>query len=243
MRRRRARLRAVRATACWLFALTAFGFGLASIFTPCVFPMIPITVSYFLNQQSAAGDSCRPSCSASASSCCSPALGLRDDGGSRTVRRRATRLQSRGSTASSRSLFFAFGLSLLGAFEITIPSGILTQAGSVRRDSGGFVGTLLMGLTFSLTSFACVGPFVGTAAGRLGVRRRKPDRRDRHGRRFATGLALPFFLLALFPSYLKKLPRSGGWMARVKVVMGFVILAAMLEIPEQHRSGAAVGTS
>jgi thiol:disulfide interchange protein len=124
------------------------------------------------------------------------------------------------------ALFIAFGLSLLGAFEITIPSSILTRLNK-SSDKGGFAGTLLMGLTFSLASFACVGPFVGTL---LAASVSGGGTRPLFGMvTFATGLALPFFLLALFPSYLKKLPRSGGWMARVKVVMGFVILAASLK--------------
>ena len=123
-------------------------------------------------------------------------------------------------------VFLAFGLSLLGAFEITIPSGILTRLDRASR-GGGMAGTLLMGLTFSLTSFACVGPFVGTL---LAASVQGGGTRPLLGMAsFATGLALPFFLLALFPGYLKRLPRSGGWMARVKVVMGFIILAAMLK--------------
>ena len=84
-----------------------------------------------------------------------------------------------------------------------------------------------MGLTFSLTSFACVGPFVGTllaASVRAAARGRCAGMVS-----FAAGLATPFFFLALFPSYLKRMPKSGGWLARVKVVMGFVILAAMLK--------------
>jgi thiol:disulfide interchange protein DsbD len=123
-------------------------------------------------------------------------------------------------------LFVTFGLSLLGAFEITIPSSILTPL-NAGADKGGFVGSLLMGLTFSLASFACVGPFVGTLlAGSISGGASRPL----IGMvTFATGLALPFFLLALFPGYLKRMPRAGGWMARVKVVMGFVILAASLK--------------
>jgi thiol:disulfide interchange protein len=123
-------------------------------------------------------------------------------------------------------IFGAFALSLLGAFEITLPSSLLTRLDQASR-RGGYLGTLLMGLTFSLTSFACVGPFLGTilaasvqdkgAAPVLGMAS------------FATGLASPFFFLAAFPSYLKKLPRSGGWLARVKVVMGFAVLAFMLK--------------
>jgi len=117
-------------------------------------------------------------------------------------------------------------LSLLGAFEITIPSGILTRLNR-SADQGGFIGSLLMGLTFSLASFACVGPFVGTL---LAASVSGGGSRPLFGMvSFATGLALPFFLLALFPSYLKRMPRAGGWMTRIKVVMGFVILAASLK--------------
>src|ERR1051325_2908826 len=84
-----------------------------------------------------------------------------------------------------------------------------------------------MGLTFSLTSFACVGPFVGSL---LAASVQGGGARPLLGMVcFSSGLGLPFFFLALFPSYLKRLPKSGGWLARVKVVMGFVILAAMLK--------------
>jgi thiol:disulfide interchange protein DsbD len=123
-------------------------------------------------------------------------------------------------------VFLVFGLSLLGAFEITIPSSVLTRLNR-SSERGGVAGTLIMGLTFSLTAFACVGPFVGTLlAGSVSGGGVRPLAGMIS---FATGLAAPFFLLALFPSYLKRLPRSGGWMARVKVVLGFVILAAMLK--------------
>ncbi|MCX6635766.1 MAG: thioredoxin family protein, partial [Acidobacteria bacterium] len=92
---------------------------------------------------------------------------------------------------------------------------------------GGFAGTLLMGLTFSLTSFACVGPFVGTL---LAASVAGGGWQPLAGMAaFATGLAAPFFLLAIFPSYLQRMPRSGGWLARVKVVLGFLILAAMFK--------------
>src|SRR5262249_27473742 len=123
-------------------------------------------------------------------------------------------------------VFGAFALSLLGAFEITLPSGMLTRLDQASR-RGGYFGTLLMGLTFSLTSFACVGPFVGSI---LAASVQSKGSQPVFGMMsFATGLASPFFFLAAFPSYLKKLPRSGGWLARVKVVMGFVLLALMLK--------------
>jgi thiol:disulfide interchange protein DsbD len=117
-------------------------------------------------------------------------------------------------------------LSLLGAFEITLPTGLLTKLDSVSQ-RGGILGTLLMGLTFSLTSFACVGPFVGPL---LAASAQSGGARPLMGMAaFSTGLSTPFFLLALFPGVLKRMPRSGGWLPRVKVVMGFVVLAAMLK--------------
>ena len=97
-----------------------------------------------------------------------------------------------------------------------------------RLKRGGYIGSLLMGLTFALASFACVGPFMGTLLA-ASVTGGQTAARHRHGDIFATGLALPFFLLALFPGWLAKLPRSGEWLSRVKVVMGFFVLAAMLK--------------
>jgi len=209
------------------FLLVAFGFGLASIFTPCVFPMIPITMSYFLNRQ-AGGQ--RDGVVQAVVFCLGIIVLFSGIGLAITAALGPFGIVQLGSNpwvnGFIAALFIAFGLSLLGAFEITIPSSILTRL-NASSDKGGFTGTLLMGLTFSLASFACVGPFVGTllaaSVGSGGVR-------PLAGMvTFSAGLALPFFLLALFPSYLKKLPRSGGWMARVKVVMGFVILAASLK--------------
>ena len=208
------------------FLAVAFGFGLASIFTPCVFPMIPITMSYFLNRQGGKRDGM-----AQAVVFCLgiivlfSGLGLAATAilGPVGVKQLGSNPWVNGFIAA---LFVAFGLSLLGAFEITIPSPVLTRLNK-SADRGGFAGTLLMGLTFSLSSFACVGPFVGTLlAASVGGGRLRPLVGMVS---FATGLALPFFLLALFPSYLKRMPRAGGWMARVKVVMGFVILAASLK--------------
>ena len=124
-------------------------------------------------------------------------------------------------------VFLAFGLSLLGAFEITIPSSVLTSMDRASQ-RGGLLGTLLMGLTFSLTAFACVGPFVGTllagsvtgggnpaAGGDGGVC-------DAAWRCRSSGWRCSRRTLG-------RLPKSGSWMARVKVVLGFVILAAMLK--------------
>ncbi|HLK66275.1 MAG TPA: cytochrome c biogenesis protein CcdA [Bryobacteraceae bacterium] len=209
------------------FLLVAFGFGLLSIFTPCVFPMIPITMSYFLNQQTGGR---RDSVVQAIVFCLGIIVLFSGIGLLITAALGPFGVVQLGSNRWVNGfisvLFIAFGLSLLGAFEITIPSSILTRLNR-SSEKGGFGGTLLMGLTFSLASFACVGPFVGTLlAASVGGGGSRPV----FGMlTFATGLALPFFVLALFPSYLKKMPRSGGWLARVKVVMGFVILAFSLK--------------
>ncbi len=204
------------------FVLAAFGFGLAAIFTPCVFPMIPITVSFFLNQRGGLVQAAVFSLGIVVLFC---ALGL-----GVTAAVGPFGIQQLGGNpwvnAFIAGVFGIFALSLLGAFEITLPSGMLTKLDSASR-RGGYFGTLLMGLTFSLTSFACVGPFVGPLlASSVQAQGTQPVIGMAA---FATGLSSPFFLLAAFPSYLKKLPKSGGWLARVKVVMGFVLLAVMLK--------------
>lgn len=209
------------------FLAVAFGFGLASIFTPCVFPMIPITMSYFLNRQSGGK---RDGIVQAVVFCLGIIVLFSGMGLAITAALGPFGIVQLGSNpwvnGFITALFITFGLSLLGAFEITIPSSVLTRLNQ-GADQGGFVGSLLMGLTFSLASFACVGPFVGTL---LAASVSGGGSRPLIGMvAFATGLALPFFLLAIFPSYLQRMPRAGGWMARIKVVMGFVILAASLK--------------
>jgi thiol:disulfide interchange protein len=204
------------------FLLTAFGLGLASIFTPCVFPMIPITVSFFLDKKGGILQALVFALGIIVLFC-SLGFGVAAAVGPFGV----VQLGSNPWVNAFIALVFGiFALSLLGAFEITLPSSLLTSLDKASR-RGGYLGTLLMGLTFSLTSFACVGPFVGSV---LAASVQSKGAQPVLGMMsFATGLASPFFFLAAFPSYLKKLPRSGGWMARVKVVMGFVLLAAMLK--------------
>lgn len=200
------------------FLLVAFGFGLAAIFTPCVFPMIPITLSFFLN---------KPGAVRQAILFCLgivvmfTALGLLV-----TAALGPFGVVQLGSNiwvnAFIALVFVVFGLSLLGAFEITLPSSLLTKMDQASQ-RGGSLGTLLMGLTFSLTSFACVGPFIGTLL--AGSVQRGGLQPALGMMTFASGLASPFFVLALFPAYMQRLPRSGGWLARVKVVLGFIIVA------------------
>ena len=204
------------------FLAVAFGVGLAAIFTPCVFPMIPITMSYFVGQ--------RGGLSQAVTFCLGIIVLFTGMGLAATLALGPAGVVQLGGNPWVNGfialVFFTFGLSLLGAFEITIPSSVLSRL-NAASGQGGFVGALLMGLTFALASFACVGPFMGTllAASVTGGKLR-----PLLGMAFfASGLALPFFLLALFPKWLQKLPRSGEWLARVKVVMGFLVLAFMLK--------------
>jgi thiol:disulfide interchange protein len=204
------------------YLLTAFGLGLASIFTPCVWPMIPITVSFFLNGRGGIRQAVVFSLGIIVLFC-ALGLGVTAAVGPFGVVQLASNPWVNGFIAI---VFAAFALSLLGAFEITLPSSVLTKLDAASR-RGGYLGTLLMGLTFSLTSFACVGPFVGSLlAASVQLKGWQPVLGMAS---FATGLAFPFFFLAAFPGYLKMLPRSGGWLARVKTVMGFALLAIMLK--------------
>jgi thiol:disulfide interchange protein DsbD len=129
------------------------------------------------------------------------------------------------------TIFLFFALNLFGAYEITVPTGILTKLDRITRsregEGSGIIGALLMGLTFTLTSFTCTSPFVGTilvAASQgdwqmplLGMLA------------FSTVFALPFFILALVPQWASQLPRAGGWMNSVKVAMGFLEVAAAMK--------------
>jgi thiol:disulfide interchange protein len=211
------------------FLVTAFGFGLAALFTPCVFPMIPITVSFFLNQ-SGGGEPKRGGWKQALVFCLGIVVLFTSLGFLVTAIAGPFGVVQLGSSPWINGfialVFFVFGLSLLGAFELQLPSGLLTKLNSASRGTG-YAGTLLMGLTFSLTSFACIGPIVGPLL--IASVQSKGAQPILGMLAFATGLATPFFLLALFPSYLQKLPRSGGWMARVKIVLGFIVLAVMLK--------------
>ncbi len=209
------------------FLLVAFGFGLAAIFTPCVFPMIPITMSHFLQQENVTRGQ---SITQALVFCLGIVVLFSSLGFATTAILGPFGVVQLGSNpwvnGFIAGIFLIFGLSLLGAFEITLPSSLLTRL-NAASGRGGYAGTLVMGLTFSLAAFACVGPFVGTL---LAASIQSGGARPLLGMvTFASGLALPFFFLALFPSYLQRMPRAGGWMSRVKVVLGFVILAAMFK--------------
>jgi thiol:disulfide interchange protein len=208
-----------------LFLITAFGAGLAAIFTPCVFPMIPFTVSYFLNRQTGGK---RDGILHATVFCLGIVILFTGLGALMKAIAGPFGVVQLGNSpwvnGFIAAVFVVFGLSLLGAYELTLPSGLLTKMNQAS-EGGGYAGTLLMGLTFTLTSFACIGPFVGPLLA-ASVQSSTPV----FGMAaFATGLAAPFFVLALFPSFLNKLPRSGGWLMRVKVVAGFVVLAIAMK--------------
>jgi thiol:disulfide interchange protein DsbD len=206
-----------------LFLLTAFGAGIAAIFTPCVFPMIPFTVSYFVNRKTG---SKKDGVLQALAFCLGIIVFFTGIGALLKVLVGSAGVVQLGNSPWVNgfigALFVVFGLSLLGAYELALPSGLLTKLNQAS-EGGGYFGSLLMGLTFTLTSFACIGPFMGSLlAGSVEGGGLQPVVGMAA---FATGLAAPFFLLALFPSFLQRMPKSGGWLMRVKVVLGFVVLA------------------
>ncbi|MAE16611.1 MAG: hypothetical protein CL911_04115 [Deltaproteobacteria bacterium] len=198
--------------------------GLLALLTPCVFPMIPITVAYF-TKQGESGSTVRL-----ASLFGSGIIGTYTvTGMGLSVLLGATgavQLATNGwVNLAIGLLFLAFGFSLMGYFELRLPAGVGTHADQWSRRYGGAVGVLLMGLVFTLTSFTCTVQFVGTmliAASQghwlwplVGMLV------------FATVFAFPFFLLGLFPRWIQKLRgQSGDWMDHLKVVLGLLELAA-----------------
>lgn len=210
------------------FILAAVGAGFVALLTPCVFPMIPVTVSYFLKQ----GETNPGSTIRLAVIYCIGIIGAFTVLGlAVSVVLGPTALNA---LANNRwlNLFFAFvftvfGLMLLGMFEFQIPSWLLTWS-SKKQESGGVIGVLFMALTFTLVSFTCTFAFVGNILV-LAASGQSYLRPIVGMAAFSAAFASPFFLLALFPSFLKKLPKSGGWMNRVKVTLGLLELAVVVK--------------
>jgi len=204
--------------------LTAMFWGLVSLATPCVFPMIPITVSLFLKQsnQSAGG---AVKLAAVYSLTIIIVLGF----SAITLLSVFYKLSVHPVTnVLLGALFIVFALSLFGMYEIVLPNSLLRAAES-RRKQGGMIGTVFGAIAFSIVSFTCVAPFLGGFAGMVSSGQYSQVELVLAGLAFASAFAAPFFLLALFPSLLKKLPKSGGWLDSVKVVMGFLEVAAALK--------------
>ena len=206
------------------FLLTAAAWGLISLVTPCVFPMIPITVSYFLKQ--------------SEKQHINPLLQALVYCGTIVVVLGIAALTLLGvfrelsvnpwTNVLLGALFIVLALSLFGMFELTLPNS-LTRWTSSREGRGGLAGTVFMALTFTIVSFTCVAPFLGGFAGIVASGQFHYWEMALGALAFSSAFAAPFFLLALFPSALRRLPRSGGWLNSVKVVMGFLELAAALK--------------
>jgi thiol:disulfide interchange protein DsbD len=210
------------------FLWLAVVMGALSLLTPCVFPMIPITVSYFANHASEtrAGSVARAGVYAGGIVATFSAFGmllalLFGAGG---VNRLAANPWV---NLLITAVFVAFALSLFGAFFMEVPAGLTQRLDSISRSSGGSLGALLMGVLFSLTSFTCTAPFVGTL---LVLATEGNWRWPLAGMvAFSTVFAIPFFLLALAPQMVSSLPRAGGWMNSMKVVMGFLEIAAAMK--------------
>lgn len=209
------------------FLWLAMSMGALALLTPCVFPMIPITVSFFTKRaEKSKGKGIRDSLVYTIGIISTFTLlgmilaailgptGIQDFATNGWV------------NIVIALVFIIFALNLFGAFEIQMPTGLMNKLNAKSQGSG-ITSVLLMGLTFSLTSFTCTVPFVGstlisTASGEwfypiIGMLG------------FSAVFAAPFFLLALFPSIMQSLPKAGGWMNNVKVVMGFLEIAAAIK--------------
>ena len=203
--------------------LAAVLWGYVSLLTPCVFPMIPITVSLFLKRGQAGESALRHA--AVYSLTIVAVLGLSALFLLGTFREWS---QSARMNIFLGVLFVAFALSFLGLFDLALP-GFLVRGAESRRRAGGYVGTAFGALAFSLVSFTCVAPFLGGFAGLVSGGQYSTPVLALAALVFAAAFASPFFVLALFPSLLKQLPKSGGWLDAVKAVFGFVELAAALK--------------
>lgn len=201
--------------------------GLLAVITPCVFPLVPVTVSFFLKKSKTRAEGVRNAITYSLSIILIytiPAVILTLIFGDKILYTISTH-------PVSNLLFFAifivFAISFFGAFELQLPNSWANKADS-NASKGGFTGIFFMALTLVIVSFSCTGPIVGTLLsqtstqgialapilGMLG---------------FGIGLALPFSLFAFFPSMIQSLPKSGGWLNSVKVCFGFIELALGLK--------------
>jgi thiol:disulfide interchange protein len=211
----------------WAIFIAGILGGFAAFIMPCIFPMLPLTVSYFTKKSKSKAKSISQALIYGLSIILIyVVLGLLV-----TMIFGADALNSLSTNGIFNFLFFVllvvFAVSFLGAFEITLPSSWVNKMDE-KSDKGGLTGLFFMAATLALVSFSCTGPIIGTllveaavtgallgpAIGMLG---------------FSIALAIPFVLFAMFPSLLKSLPKSGGWLNSVKVVLGFLELALALK--------------
>jgi len=206
------------------FLWVAFTAGFLTLLTPCVFPLIPITISLFTKQ---AGSNRQQMVSLAVTYSAGIALTYTALGVILAVTLGAAGANRFASNPYVNlvitALFVVFALSLFGLFEIQIPSRWLTYLDK-KSERGGYFGVLLMGFTFTLAAFTCTVPFVGLL---LAAAAQGEWFRPLLGMlAYSAGLSAPFLALALFPQYLASLPRSGGWLNTTKVLLGFIELAA-----------------
>ncbi|MFA5712613.1 MAG: cytochrome c biogenesis protein CcdA [Bacteroidales bacterium] len=204
------------------FLLVAIVAGLGGVFTPCVFPMIPMTVGFFLGSGENRGSAITKGL----------IFGLSVTLIYTAVGVIVALFQSTEATDIMGShwipnllfaiLFIIFAISFFGAFEITLPSGLANKA-DAKADKGGYIAAFFVAFAMVIVSFSCTGPFVGSilAAAVTGGLAIKPILGMAF---FGMAFSAPFVLFSLFPSLMKKLPKSGGWLNSVKVVFAFVLL-------------------
>ncbi len=215
----------------WIFVMGLLG-GLLAIFTPCVWPIIPMTVSFFIKRGGAAKGTTNAQVVRDAIlyglSIVIIYVGL---GLLVTLIFGASALNALSTNAVVNIIFFLilvlFAASFFGAFEITLPSSWSTALNSKSSNTTGFLSILLMAFTLVIVSFSCTGPIIGTLLVEAAGKSLLAPAMGMLG--FAIALALPFSLFAMFPSVLKKLPKSGGWMNTFKVTLAFLELALALK--------------
>jgi thiol:disulfide interchange protein DsbD len=207
--------------------LLCFATGLFAIITPCVFPLIPVTVSFFLKRSGSRQAGIRNAVIYSLSIIAIytiPTILITLIFGDKALYVIST-------SAISNLLFFAifivFAASFFGAFELTLPNSWANKADQ-QAGKGGIIGIFFMALTLVIVSFSCTGPLVGTLLGQTSTKGVSiAPIIGMFG--FGLGLALPFSLFAFFPSMLQSLPKSGGWLNSVKVTFGFIELALAMK--------------
>lgn len=212
----------------WYIFWACFLGGLLALLTPCVWPMIPMTVSFFLKKSGSRAKAITNATTYGLSIIIIfLLLGI-----CFTVLFGASAMNALATSAWCNLLFFAllviFAISFFGAFEITLPQSLSNKMDSTASKTTGILSIFFMAATLVIVSFSCTGPIIGTllveAASRGSVMGPVVGMTG-----FAIALAIPFTVFALFPTMLKKMPKSGGWLNTVKVVLGFIELALSLK--------------
>ena len=205
----------------WLF-LSALGAGLLAILMPCTFPMIPMTVSFFTKQSKTRFQGIRNAIFYGVSIIVIyiiVGVGVASIFGSDAANLMANNVYF---NVAFAILLLVFGASFLGAFEITLPNSWVNKSDQAA-DRGGYIGIFFMALTLVLVSFSCTGPLVGIVLVKAASGEILDPVIGMFG--FSLSLSIPFVLFALFPNWLNSLPKSGGWLNSIKVVLGLLEIA------------------